>query len=96
MSVRNTVEVRKYGNRKLYDEEHATYVSMLGLSSLVAEGSKVHVTCDLTGNDLTLETLARALYERSKVASSDTDRESIAQSLTKIITQITVDGETKE
>jgi polyhydroxyalkanoate synthesis regulator protein len=91
MSVKTTkitIQVRKYGNRKLYDEEHATYVSMLDLSGLVAGGAKVQVTCDLTGRDITLETLARSLYERSKVASSETDRETVVRGLAKIIEQI--------
>jgi len=83
-----TIQVRKYGNRKLYDEEHATYVSMLDLSDLVADGARAEVTCDLTGRDITLETLARALYERSKVADAKTDRETVVRGLVRIIEQI--------
>jgi polyhydroxyalkanoate synthesis regulator protein len=93
MSVKTTIQVRKYGNRKLYDEEHATYVSMLDLSGLVADGAKVQVTCDLTGRDMTLETLARALYERSKEADAKTDREAVVRGLARIIEQISTTGE---
>jgi polyhydroxyalkanoate synthesis regulator protein len=85
-----TIQVRKYGNRKLYDEEHATYVSMLDLSSLVADGARAVVTCDLTGRDITLETLARALYERSKEADEKTDREAVVRGLVRIIEQISI------
>ena len=60
-------KITKYANRKLYDEESVSYVSMLELSDLVAAGARVVVTCDLTGQDITLETLSRALYERVKV-----------------------------
>jgi polyhydroxyalkanoate synthesis regulator protein len=63
--------VRKYGNRKLYDETRGRYLSMLELSDLVAGGETVEVVCDLTGSDLTLETLARALYERVKDRNRD-------------------------
>jgi polyhydroxyalkanoate synthesis regulator protein len=59
--------ITKYANRKLYDEESVSYVSMLELSDLVAGGARVAVTCDVTGQDITLETLSRALYERVKV-----------------------------
>jgi len=62
-----TISVRKYGNRKLYDEDRASYISMVELAEIVAEGNKVVVTCDLTQDDITLETLARAYYEVLKV-----------------------------
>jgi len=67
-STMKTVSVRKYGNRKLYNEEEATYLSMVELSDIVARGNKVVVTCDLTQDDITLESLARAYYERLKVS----------------------------
>jgi polyhydroxyalkanoate synthesis regulator protein len=67
-----TVSIRKYGNRKMYDGERAAYLSMLELSGLVAQGVRVTVTCDLTGDDLTFQTLARALYERSKLVNKST------------------------
>lgn len=61
-------EIRKYTNRKLYDEGRASYISMLDLSDMVAAGARVRVTCDRTGDDITVIVLARALYERLKVA----------------------------
>lgn len=62
-----TKKIRKYTNRKLYDVEKGGYISMLELSCVVASGTRVEVTCDRTGADLTLPTLARSLYERLKV-----------------------------
>jgi polyhydroxyalkanoate synthesis regulator protein len=64
---RKKVTIRKYANRKHYDESTSAYVTMLDLSTMVAEGCSVRVVCDLSGVDLTAETLARALYERLKV-----------------------------
>jgi len=61
------VTIRKYANRKHYDESTSAYVTMIGLSDMVADGCEVRVVCDLSGADLTAETLARALYERLKV-----------------------------
>ena len=60
-------EIRKYTNRKLYDVGRASYISMLDLSDMVAGGTRVRVMCDRTGDDITLSTLSRALYERIKV-----------------------------
>lgn len=60
------VTIRKYENRKLYNEEKSSYISMLELADLAVKGNDLKVVCDRTGRDLTLETLARALYERLK------------------------------
>ena len=59
-------EIRKYENRKLYDVESSSYVSMLELSDMVAGGARVRVSCDLTSRDITSEVLSRALYERMR------------------------------
>ena len=60
----DVVQVKKYQNRKIYSETTGAYITMLELSDLVAAGRKVRVTDDPTGRDLTVESLARALYER--------------------------------
>jgi len=59
-------QIRKYANRKLYDEVKSRYISMLELSHLIAEGKKISVFEDANGHDITFETLSRALYERVK------------------------------
>ena len=58
--------VKKYANRKLYDVTAARYISMLDLASIVAAGEDVTIVDDRTERDITIETLARALYERIK------------------------------
>jgi polyhydroxyalkanoate synthesis regulator protein len=57
-------QYQKYDNRKLYDTDTGEYVSMLELSDVVAAGEAVRVTHYRTQRDVTLETLARSLYER--------------------------------
>jgi len=66
-----TVTIKKYANRKLYDEEASAYLSMLELSDLAAKNPDIRVTCDRTGRDITLETLSRALYERLKAYAGE-------------------------
>jgi polyhydroxyalkanoate synthesis regulator protein len=73
--------IKKYGNRKLYDEGQASYISMVELSDLVYQGDRVEVVCDLTGRDLTLESLGRSLYERLKVRSRSDTRDLLLVSL---------------
>jgi polyhydroxyalkanoate synthesis regulator protein len=89
-----TVNVRKYGNRKLYNEDRASYISMVGLSQIVAQGDRVMVTCDLTQDDITLETLARAYCERLKVGKVKS-REEAQSAVESLIRGTTVRAETK-
>jgi hypothetical protein len=65
------VRIKKYANRKLYDEEASVYLSVLDVSNLAAVSSNIRVTCDRTGRDITLETLSRALYERLRLYNED-------------------------
>jgi polyhydroxyalkanoate synthesis regulator protein len=73
--------IKKYGNRKLYDEGRASYISMVELSDMVYQGDRVEVVCDLTGRDLTLESLGRSLYERLKVRSRSDSRDLVLVAL---------------
>jgi dTDP-4-dehydrorhamnose reductase len=57
---------KKFSNRKLYDVDESSYVSMVQVAKIVAKGADVTVEDDRTGRDITLETLARALYELLK------------------------------
>lgn len=82
------VNVRKYGNRKLYDEDRACYISMVGLSEIVARGDKVVVTCDLSQDDITLDTLARAYCERLKVGKAKS-RDNAVAALEELIRGVT-------
>ena len=64
-----TVTVRhykKYANRKFYDLDRGRYVSLLDIGDAIAGGEEIQAFCDRTGRDLTFETLARTMYERTK------------------------------
>jgi polyhydroxyalkanoate synthesis repressor PhaR len=58
--------IKKYANRKLYDVTTARYISMCDVASFVAAGEDVTIVDDRTERDITILTLARALYERIK------------------------------
>jgi polyhydroxyalkanoate synthesis regulator protein len=68
MSVRN---FKKYANRKFYDEDRGRYVSVEDIARVVKRGGEVSMTCDRTGRDLTLEILARILYEEVRGAGKE-------------------------
>jgi hypothetical protein len=57
---------KKYANRKFYDLDKGRYVSLLDVGDVIAEGEEIDVICDRTSRDLTFETLARTLHERTR------------------------------
>lgn len=66
-------QIKKYANRKLHRVGDSKYLSMLELSDLAAkEKDDIQVVCDRTGQDITLETLSRALCERLKAHRDET------------------------
>jgi polyhydroxyalkanoate synthesis regulator protein len=61
--MRTVRHFKKYANRKFYDVDRGAYASVREIAALVKRGVDVTMTCDRTGRDLTLEILARILYE---------------------------------
>jgi polyhydroxyalkanoate synthesis regulator protein len=61
--MRTVRHFKKYANRKFYDVDRGTYASVREIAAVVKRGGEVSMTCDRTGRDLTLEILARILYE---------------------------------
>lgn len=59
-----TVHIRRYPNRRLYDRSRRRYVTLQDLETLVREGRTVEVRDARTGEDLTRQVLAQILLER--------------------------------
>lgn len=60
--------VKRYENHKHYDVGTGAYVSMVKVGEMAAtEEGGVKVVSDRTGKDLTLESLARSLYDHLRV-----------------------------
>ena len=74
-------QIRRYGNRKLYDPQSRRYVTLDDLSALVARGQEICVVDQKTGEDLTNPTLAQMLVEEMKRGASRIPR----QVLTRLI-----------
>jgi len=55
--------VKKYGNRRLYDTERSTYITLDDLAARIREGADVTVLDAKTGEDLTQTTLAQIILE---------------------------------
>lgn len=81
-------QIRKYANHKHYDEKKSAYVQVIELADLVAAGEQITVVDDVTGRDVTLETMCRALYERTKSRDLEADTLLTANDLAKLIRKV--------
>lgn len=58
------VTIKKYANRRLYDTEKSTYVTLEDLCQLVKEGTEFKVVDARTAEDLTRATLTQIIFEQ--------------------------------
>ena len=63
-------QIKRYENRKLYDTEGKTYVSLSGIAELVRQGEDVQVVDNTTGEDITAPTLTQIILEEGKQGQS--------------------------
>lgn len=61
-----TLLIRKYGNRRLYDTERSTYITIEELTRLIKEGRTVTVEDAKTKEDVTAFILTQILLEESR------------------------------
>jgi polyhydroxyalkanoate synthesis repressor PhaR len=59
-----TVEITRYPNRRLYDRNHKTYVTVGEIETMVLAGHEVRVRDSKSGEDLTRVILTQILLER--------------------------------
>lgn len=64
MTEPKTITIKKYANRRLYDTEKSTYVTLEDLCLLVKEGVDFKVVDARTGEDLTRATLTQIIFEQ--------------------------------
>ena len=58
--------IKRYSNRKLYNTETKTYITLEGIAALIREGQEVQVVDNATGEDLTAVTLSQIIFEQEK------------------------------
>ena len=61
-----TMVIKKYGNRRLYDTSGSRYVNLDEIASLIRKGNLVQVVDAKTGEDLTRVTLTQIITEDAK------------------------------
>jgi polyhydroxyalkanoate synthesis repressor PhaR len=62
--------IKRYGNRKLYDVQGSAYVSLDDVATLIRAGETVEVVDNVTGEDITAQTLTQIVLEEGKRGQS--------------------------
>jgi polyhydroxyalkanoate synthesis repressor PhaR len=62
--------IKKYANRRLYNTETSTYITLEELAQLIREGRNFEVVDAKTGADLTRAVLAQILFEEESKGAS--------------------------
>ncbi len=68
--MNNTVHIKKYPNRRLYDTDKSVYVTLQDVSELICDGRRVEVTDVKTGEDVTAFILTQIIMNKAKQANS--------------------------
>jgi polyhydroxyalkanoate synthesis repressor PhaR len=61
-----TRTIKRYGNRKLYDVDASAYVSLEDIAALIRAGETVEVVDNVSGDDITAQTLTQVVLEEGK------------------------------
>ena len=64
--MKNKVKLKKYANRRLYDTEKSTYVTLNQVADLVRQGRQVEVIDAKTKEDVTAFILTQIILEEAK------------------------------
>lgn len=62
--------IKRYSNRKLYDTDSSTYVTLEDIEEMVRDGEEVQIVDKSTGEDITSATLAHIVLEQQKINPS--------------------------
>lgn len=63
---RKTIIIKRYQNRKLYDTQNSTYVTLDEIAKMVRRGDDIRVVDNKSNEDLTSVTLTQILFEEEK------------------------------
>jgi polyhydroxyalkanoate synthesis repressor PhaR len=60
------VLIKRYANRKLYDQGRSRYVTLEELEELIRQGREIRVVDAVSGEDLTSQTLAQIILDTAR------------------------------
>ncbi len=62
--------IKRYQNRKLYDTQESSYVTLDEIARMIKNGDDIRVIDNKTKNDITASTLTQLLYESERKAKT--------------------------
>lgn len=62
--------IKRYQNRKLYDTQESSYVTLDEIAKMIKNGEDLRVIDNKTKNDITAATLTQLLYETERKAKT--------------------------
>lgn len=65
-NMRKTIIIKRYQNRKLYDTQNSTYVTLDDIANMIKVGEDVKIIDNKSKNDLTSVTLTQIIFEEEK------------------------------
>jgi polyhydroxyalkanoate synthesis repressor PhaR len=66
MAADEPVLIKRYANRKLYDQGRSRYVTLEELAELIRQGREIRVVDAVSGEDLTTQTLAQIILDAAR------------------------------
>lgn len=66
--TKETIHIKKYGNRRLYDMAHKCYITLEELKELIRGGYEVQISDSKTGEDITPLVLTQLILEGEKTS----------------------------
>ena len=64
------VTIKKYANRRLYDTESSTYITLDRLAAMIREGREFEVVDAKTGEDITRQVLTQIIVDEESRGST--------------------------
>lgn len=71
--------IKRYANRKLYDTQTGSYITLDDIAALIRIGEEIEVLDHASGRDLTTITLMQIVFEEEKRANSHIPRAVMTQ-----------------
>lgn len=66
MASDGPILIKRYANRKLYDQGRSRYVTLEELEELIRQGREIRVVDAVSGEDLTSQTLAQIILDTAR------------------------------
>lgn len=60
--------IKRYQNRKLYDTETSSYITLEEIAELIRQGKELKVIDKVTGEDLTSITFSQIIFEKGRTS----------------------------